>query len=159
MGSKPLHIKLRAKRNHPPEDQPWVWFTREMLESEAWHSAPTNTRRVVERVILEHMAHAGTMNGDLTVTYADFEKFGIRLGSIAGAIKDAAARGWIIITQKGRASRGEDRWPSNYALGWLPFRDGAAAANKWKSWSSGNPVKCKVRNAKPPAPSAVYLKG
>jgi hypothetical protein len=142
MGSKPLHVKLRDKRNHPPQNQPWVWFTREMLESDAWHSAPINTRRVVERVILEHMAHAGTMNGELVVTFADFEKFGIRLGSIAGAIKDAVGRGLIIITQKGRASRGEDRWPSRYALAWLPMRNGAAAPNRWKGWSSGNSMKC-----------------
>ena len=77
--------KLRHKRNHPPPDQPCVWFTREMLESEAWSTAPINTRRLVERIILEHMAHAGTENGRLICTYRDFERHGIGKRHITGA--------------------------------------------------------------------------
>ena len=127
--------KLRHKRNHPPPDQPWVWFTREMLESEAWSTAPINTRRLVERIILEHMAHAGTENGRLICTYRDFERHGIGKRHIAGAVEDAASRGLIVVTEKGKASSGINRWPSRYALGWLPLHNGAAASNRWKQWS------------------------
>jgi hypothetical protein len=126
--------KLWHKRNRPPQDEPWCWFPRSLLESDAWRSAPINTRRVVDRLLLEHMAHAGTMNGQLICTYKDFEKAGIRHESLITAIQDAGARGLISITQKGRASTGEDRWPSKYALGWLPTHDGVAAPNRWKSW-------------------------
>jgi hypothetical protein len=126
--------KLRQKRNRPPSDQPWVWLTRELLESDAWSTAPINTRRLVERLMLEHMAHAGTENGRLVRTYRDFEKFGIRHQSVGAAIADAADRGLILVTHRGRASAGQDRWPSRYALGWLPTHDGASAPNRWKSW-------------------------
>src|SRR4029079_6150686 len=94
--------KLRHKRSTPPPEQPWVWFTREMLESEAWSTAPINTRRLVERIILEHMAHAGTENGRLICTYRDFERHGIGKRHIAGAVEDAASRGLIVVTERAR---------------------------------------------------------
>ncbi|WP_434012616.1 hypothetical protein [Methyloceanibacter sp.] len=134
-GSKPLAKKLREKRNRPPTDQPWIWFARDMLESEAWRSASINTRRVVERLMLEHMAHAGTMNGKLVCTYDDFEKWGAWRRRICSSIRDAVDRGLIVVTEKGRASSGENRWPNKYALGWLPMHDGAPALNRWKAWT------------------------
>ena len=97
-------------------------------------------RLVVDRIMIEHMAHAGTENGNLVVTYADFVKFGVRRESLPAAIADAADRGLIIITEKGRASTGPDRWPSKYAVGWLPLKDGAAAPNRWKAWSPRSPL-------------------
>jgi hypothetical protein len=48
---KPCTIKaekLKRKRNRPPG--PFVWLTKELLESEAWITAPINTRRVVDRL-------------------------------------------------------------------------------------------------------------
>jgi hypothetical protein len=134
MGSKPHHVKLRETRNRPPDGEPWVWLTRELLESDAWRSMSRAARLVVERVMIEHMAHAGTENGNLIVTYTDFVKFGVRRESLPTAIADAAARGFITITEKGRASTGVDRWPSRYALGWLPLFDGSPALNRWKAW-------------------------
>ena len=131
--------KLREVRNRPPPDQPWIWLTREMLESEAWNYLSRAGRRVIDRVILEHKAHAGTENGNLAVTYDDFVKFGIRRSSLHGAIKTAAATGLLVITQKGRPSKGPDRWPTRYALGWLPMSDGAPALNRWKAWRKPRP--------------------
>ena len=84
-------------------------------------ATPGDRRRAVDRIMIEHMAHAGTENGNLVVTYADFVKFGVRRESLPAAIADAADRGLIIITEKGRASTGPDRWPSKYAVGWLPL--------------------------------------
>jgi hypothetical protein len=127
-------IKLREARNRPPPDEPWVWFTREMLESEAWCSCSIAERRVLDRVMIEHMAHAGTENGNLAVTYSDFVKFGIRRQSVPGAIRAAAAKGLLIVTAKGRRSSGPDRWPARYALGWLSLADGSPAMNRWKAW-------------------------
>ena len=140
MASKPLHVKLRDKRNHPPEGEPWLWLTRELIESDAWHTAPINTRRFVERLMLEHMAHAGTMNGELVCTYADCVKFGIFRRFIRITILDAIARGLVDMTQQGKASSGSERWPSRFALGWLPRRDGAAALNRWKAYRTPAPI-------------------
>ena len=134
MGSKLLHVKLRDKRNHPPEGEPWVWLTRELIESDAWRTAPINTRRFVERLMIEHMAHAGTENGKLVCTYDDLAKFGVASRHRHAAIADALARGLVDRTEQGKPSTGADRWPSKYALGWLPRRDGSAAHNRWRGW-------------------------
>jgi hypothetical protein len=105
-----------------------------MIESDAWRTASIHVRRVVDRVMLEHMAHAGTENGNLAVTWSDFEKAGVRYKTIKLAIEDACQRGLITLTVKGRASVGQDRWPARYALGWLPLSNGSAAPNRWKAW-------------------------
>jgi hypothetical protein len=133
--------RIREARNRPPADMPWVWLTREMIESEAWRSLSRAARLVVDRLMIEHMLHAGTENGSLVVTYVDFVKFGIRRESLPAAIAEAVAKGWIIITEKGRPSVGPDRWPTHYALGWLPLHDGAAALNKWKAWTTSRAVR------------------
>jgi hypothetical protein len=86
---------LRRKRNRPPPDQPWIWLTRELLESEAWRTASIHVRRLIERLLVEHMAHGGTENGRLICTYADLTKAGIRRQRIPDVIRDAIQRGLI----------------------------------------------------------------
>jgi hypothetical protein len=105
-----------------------------MLESEAWRCLPHFAKMVVFRICIEHMHHAGTENGALKVTYADFEEFGVRRKSIRSAIAKAVEHGFIRITQPGRRSSGPNRWPAHYALTWLPLKDGSAATNAWKAW-------------------------
>ena len=70
---------------------PFVWLTREMLESEAWRAMPLPARRIVERLMIEHMSHAGTMNGELPCTYDDFQRFGVSRKNISAAIRVAVA--------------------------------------------------------------------
>jgi hypothetical protein len=74
--------KLRERRNRPPPDGPWVWLTREMIESEAWGPLSLAARRVIDRIMIEHMAHSRTENGNLVVTYRDLKKFGLRRSSL-----------------------------------------------------------------------------
>jgi hypothetical protein len=88
----------------------------------------------VFRVALEHMAHGGTENGNLVVTYDDFERAGIRRMSIKQALAEVTGTGLVLITERGRPSVGVDRWPTRYALGWLPLHDGSAPSNRWKAW-------------------------
>jgi hypothetical protein len=73
-------------------------------------------RRVLDRIELEHMAHAGSDNGKLPVTYADFEKWGVRRDSIAGAIRALEALGIIETTRRGYAGAADMRTPSHYRL-------------------------------------------
>jgi hypothetical protein len=68
MGSK--HSAKQG--NRPPKGEPWIWLTREMLSSPAWRALSPAALKVVKRVMLEHMAHACTANGNLVVTYGDF---------------------------------------------------------------------------------------
>jgi hypothetical protein len=103
-----------------------------MLESSAWGALSGAARQIVFRVAIEHMAHAGTENGNLIITYDDFAAFGIRRSSVAKAIRDAEALGWIKVTFRGRGGNAEFREASRYAVGWLPTADGKLADNLWR---------------------------
>jgi hypothetical protein len=120
------------KKNAPPRDEPWIWLTREMLESTAWRALPTAARRIVERVLIEHMAHAGTQNGDLPVTYDDFVAHGTRRSSIKAAISIAERLGWVDVVIPGVRGHGVARRATTYGLTWLPRADWTPASNRWR---------------------------
>lgn len=122
--------KQRAK-NRPPEGMAFVWFTEEMLISEAWRALSGNARNIVTRLCVEHMTHAATENGNLICTHQDFQTYGIRKPSIAGAIREAEFFGFIKVT-KGYAFKGH-RAPSLYRLTWLPNKQGEYPSNEWKA--------------------------
>jgi hypothetical protein len=92
------------------------------------------TLRFVFRLVIEHMAHAGTENGNLICTFKDCKAWGIRSDSIAETQADAIRRGLVYRTQRGIASTGDGRKPSRFGLGWLPGHDGSAAPNLWKRY-------------------------
>lgn len=127
-------VKLREARNRPPEGTLWVWITQEMLESDAWRALSLAEHRVIERVMVEHILHGLKENGNLAVTYADFVKFGSRRDTLPAGIRGAVDKGLLVITEKGKRSSGPDRWPTRYALGWLPFKDASSPRNAWKAW-------------------------
>jgi hypothetical protein len=133
--------------NGPPRDQPWIWVTCEMLGAPAWRALPLNSRKVIDQILIEHMHHAGSMNGQLKVTYDDFCAFGIRRTSIKEAIEIAEALGWIDVIARGGRSFGNVKRPSAYALTFLPLWDGTARTNRWKRIDAAR-AKILVRQAK-----------
>ncbi|WP_157861942.1 hypothetical protein [Methylobacterium sp. Leaf361] len=133
--SQPASSKDR-KRNRPPEG-PWVWFTSEMMESPAWRAMSLNARLVVDRITVEHMAHAGTQNGALPVTFDDFERFGIRRGSIAAAIQEAAAIGFVDIAEQGTRGWGAFKGrATRFRLAWLPTAAGDPETTRWRRFTN-----------------------
>lgn len=133
--SQPASSKDR-KRNHPPSG-PWVWFTSEMMESPAWRAMSLNARLVVDRIAVEHMAHAGTQNGALPVTFDDFERFGIRRGSISAAILEATVVGFVDVAEQGtRGWGGFKGRATRYRLAWLPTAAGDPETARWRRFSS-----------------------
>lgn len=122
--------------NGPPKGQSWTWLTQQMLESPAWRAMPLASRRVVDRIIIEQIAHAGRKNGELTVTYNDFAAYGIRRSTIIEAIAIAEALGFIDVTLRGRRSYGIAHLPSQYAVTWLPRCDGTPPMNSWQRVTS-----------------------
>lgn len=88
----------------------------DMLLSPAWRALSLSARRVIDRLSIELMNHGGADNGCLPVTYDDFEKYGIHRHSIAPAIREAVALGFIEITKEGRAGNAEWRRPHLFRL-------------------------------------------
>jgi hypothetical protein len=143
-----LPHKIRKRLNASPANQPWGWFSFELLESAAMRSLSVNGRRVLDRIRLEHMAHAGLKNGRLKVTWDDFVKFGVGRRFIAGALAEVIMAGIVAITQPGRKAWGRDPGdPTQYRLTYLPVAepgDFRPPTNEWKSFSAAKATKARV---------------
>ena len=94
----------------------WVAHRLAMKESPAWRALPDNGRRVLDLLETEHMRHAGTANGQLAYTYDQFQKSGIRRASVALAIRQCVALGFLEVTRVGYKSAAEFKVPSLYRL-------------------------------------------
>jgi hypothetical protein len=100
----------------------FVGHTRALLESEAWRGRSIHLVRVLDRLELEHLAHAGKENGYLQVTYDDFVKYGISRRLIRPAIEEGIIRGLILITHQGGYSGDGRQDASMYQLTYLPSK-------------------------------------
>ncbi len=119
--------RIKTKLNAPPTG-PWMPIGREMLRSGAMRALSLQARRVLDRIMVEHMDHAGQENGRLKVTWRDFERFGVQRRDIKPALGELVAAGFISIEQPGRKAHGEDRgYPTQYRLtDLLQLRPGGA---------------------------------
>jgi hypothetical protein len=102
----------------------FVMHSLAMRESPAWNALPDNARRILDRLEVEHMSHGGAENGKLKCTYEQFEAAGIRRQSIARAIRQCVALGFVKITQQGRPSISDFRSPTLYCLTYVYNRMG-----------------------------------
>jgi hypothetical protein len=90
-------------------------------------------RQLLDRVVIEHLSHGGTQNGELTVTYDNFVAYGLSSRRLtAQAIRVAVALGFLDVTVKGIRSFGGARRASQYGLSWLPRSDRTPASNRWQ---------------------------
>jgi hypothetical protein len=88
----------------------------EMLRSPAYRVLSVSAHRVLARIEIELADHGGNDNGRLPVTFDDFEEFGIERHSIAPAIRECCALGFIEITAAGRAGNAEFRTPNLFRI-------------------------------------------
>src|SRR5215510_266157 len=88
----------------------------EMLESPAYRELSQSAHRIISRIEIELAHHGGNDNGKLPVTYEDFIEYGVHRHSIAPAIREAVALGFIEVTKRGRGGNAESREPSLYRL-------------------------------------------
>ncbi len=114
----------------PPKGEPFVWLTRELVSSPAWRSRSINCARLIDFLMVEHMNHAGTENGNLKATYDQLAAWGLTRSEICPAIEEAGFLGLV------RSMRG-GRWagtnqPSIYRLTFLADREDNPATNDWK---------------------------
>jgi hypothetical protein len=117
---------------------PGQWQSRpiEMLESPAHRVLTLAAHRVIDRIAVELAHHGGQENGRLPVTFDNFESYGIDRGSIAPAIREAVALGFIEVTEKGRAAAGEWRSPNLFRITFQPILNrNKAVALPTNDWS------------------------
>lgn len=102
-----------------------------MLSSPAYRVLSLSAHRVLARVEIEHASHGGFENGDLPVTFADFERYGVDRHAIGPAIAECVALGFLRITHHGRSGNGAYRSANRFRLTYLPLR-GVAPTHGWK---------------------------
>lgn len=128
---------MSAKKRRNSIGQQFIAHRRDMREAPAWRHLPDNARRILDRLELEHMRHGSAENGRLPCTYADFEKAGIRRKSVALAIRQCVALGFLEVTRQGRRSVAEFRTPSLYRLTYVHGRGRSEApTDEWQRIST-----------------------
>src|SRR5262249_33091400 len=78
-----------------PSGEPFVMHSRELIASEAWRTRPIHVVRLMDRLEIEHLAHGGTENGNLLLTYDQMVEAGIGRQYCNDAIKEAERRGLV----------------------------------------------------------------
>ncbi len=139
----------------------------ETLESPAWQVLSLSGRRVLDRVRIELGRHAGHECSRLCVTYDDFERYGIHRHSIAPAIREVVALGFLRITRQGRAGNAEFRQPTYYQLTFINNTDGEPLTHEWRRFGSVEEARAAAqaaratigKNRKPMVDSATGISG
>ena len=118
------------KAQQPPHGKPWVWHTQELLASPAWKAQRINGRRLIDFLLIEHMAHAGLENGNLLAPYDQLVTFGLARRLIWETIDRAEFCGLIRVKHGGRWV-GTNQ-PSTYRLTFLSDSDRHVPTDEWK---------------------------
>ncbi|WP_281019564.1 hypothetical protein [Minwuia sp. IMCC3077] len=118
-----------GKVHRPPRGEPFVWLTRELLSSPSWRARSINTVRLLDFLMIEHMNHAGTLNGRLMATHEQLRDFGLSANAIRPSIEEAEFLGLLRYTRGGRWAGSNQ--PSVFRLTFLPA-DNKSPTNEWK---------------------------
>jgi hypothetical protein len=128
------------KKPQIPQGEAFVTTYLSMLESSAWAALSLPARKIYDRLMIEHMRHGGTRNGQLPCTYSDFENYGVRRKSIAAALDELEALAFIKRTKKGHlVPDGKSGTPSLYLITSLSEKAGRgylAPTFEWRQFQS-----------------------
>jgi hypothetical protein len=100
----------------------WVPHTAELIASPAWRARSIYAVRLIDRLELEHMAHAGKENGYLRLTWEQMCEAGISKRFIASTIAEAVALGLVRVDHRGSYRGGARNDPTLYRLTYLPVK-------------------------------------
>ena len=115
---KRIHHDLK-KVSKIPAGMQFVQLTVELLRSPAWRCRSINCVRLIDFLLIEHLQHSGSENGNLRATYNQLVAFGIRRGSIRPAIDQAERLGLVECHREPRRTFTDD-YPLRLRLTFLP---------------------------------------
>ncbi len=122
----------------------------EMLESAAYCALSRSGHMVISRIEVELAHHGGNDNGRLPVTVNDFVEYGMHRTSVAPAIREAEALGFIRITERGRGGNAEHGSPNLFFLTFAHGRDSRKhpPTHDWRRIKTLGEAKQIARNAR-----------
>jgi hypothetical protein len=91
-----------------------------MLEAPTFMVLSGAAQRVLFRLEIELLHHGGNDNGKLIVTFDQFERYGVRRKSIASALRELEALGFIEIVERGCAGNAGYGKPNVFRLTYRP---------------------------------------
>jgi hypothetical protein len=124
--------------------------TIEMLESPAWRALTLSAHRVFDRVCIELAHHGGNDNGKLPVTFDQFVEYGLDRHAIAPAIRECEALGFLKVTQRGRHSAGDIRWPNLFLLTCVNCKSTPSPSHEWRRIADAKTAKRLAKEARAP---------
>src|SRR5262249_41874489 len=133
-------------------DGQFAWRLIEMLESPAYRVLSLSAHRLLARLEIELAHHGGNDNGKLPATYDQLEEYGIDRHSIAPAIRECEALGYVEVTVQGEAGNSEYRHASLYRLTYRPVGR-ARPTNEWRRIETIKEAQAIARGARKTAPS------
>jgi hypothetical protein len=129
--SKDKHDTHAGRKRRTRIDGQFIAHLIDMLRSPAWRILSLSARRILDRVEIELADHGGMDNGKLPVTFDDFVRYGIHRRAIAPGIREAAALGFLEVTEAGRAGNAEWRKPNLFRLTYRETNH-AGPTHEWK---------------------------
>jgi hypothetical protein len=112
----------------------FAWQPIDIKTSPVWEILGLAERRVLDRIELELARHAGKDNGNLPVTFDDFQRYGIDRKAIGPALRVIGALGVAQITEHGRAGNADFRKPNLFRLTYRPTNDGETWKDPTDEW-------------------------
>ena len=91
-----------------------------MLDSPAWQARSVPLSRILERLEIEHMRHAGMNNGGLQVSSGQFVDCGVSRKDIRRSLQLGADLGLLEVKRPIKKTMGPLRTPNEYRLTYLP---------------------------------------
>ncbi|MEC9245304.1 MAG: hypothetical protein VYB05_11080 [Pseudomonadota bacterium] len=129
---------------------PFIQLRLELMESPAWEARTIPLMRILERLALEHMRHAGQKNGQLYVSYGQFVAAGVSRRAINPALALGEKLGLLEVIRPTGHIGGQLREPNAYRLTYLPFPDGRVT-DEWKKVTEES-AKAAVARLRQPGP-------
>jgi hypothetical protein len=121
--------RMKKKRKHQINGA-FAPRTIEMLRAPAWSVLSLSARRLLDRIEIELASHGGKDNGQLPITYDDFENYGIERHSIGPAQREVEALGFVEIIL-GVAGNADFRRSNMFRLTYRPA-EGKRETNEWR---------------------------
>lgn len=111
--------------------QSFVPHRLELVVSFPWRKRPIPLMRIIERLEIEDMRHAGGENGNLYVSYTQFVAYGISRSAIRPMLDLGVEIGLIAIIQAENWV-GDLRPENAYRLTYLPAKGQKAPSDEWR---------------------------
>jgi hypothetical protein len=113
----------------------WIPLRLRLRMSPAWVHRPIPVARVLDRLEIEHMQHAGKENGELCVSFDQFVEAGVSRKIVRAAEEAAEALGLLVVMRSDEIAR-NIRQPNKYRLTYVPEKNRRAPTDEWQDVTS-----------------------